>query len=283
MGCFLQNSGETSPQIHPLKNRVFHYFHHPFWGTTIFGNTHMVSFAFLNVGACLNSQHAGMSPIFFPAENLPIGTDLVQLLLCQGAWEVGVNLRNEANEPTKQKQKMNGDFKAKVVCQSANHHFFRVMWVFGVTKLTTSNNQTKLTQKYNSLFFWQNWGRSSSSFFLRRCFLEVLGDNIHEWTNRRYGSNTGLPHHNQTPRLAMASCCCKRQWWMQNRRSTVGAHSLLVNLKGLFSPPNMWAFRDASPRHPGDTTCENEEGYPRFKKQHISIHMVTVHECASSS
>ena len=21
-------------------NRVFHYFHHPFWGTTIFGNTH---------------------------------------------------------------------------------------------------------------------------------------------------------------------------------------------------------------------------------------------------
>ena len=25
---------------HPLKNRVFDYFHHPFWGTSIFGNTH---------------------------------------------------------------------------------------------------------------------------------------------------------------------------------------------------------------------------------------------------
>ena len=27
-----------SPQIIPF-NRVFHYFHHPFWGTSIFGNT----------------------------------------------------------------------------------------------------------------------------------------------------------------------------------------------------------------------------------------------------
>ena len=27
---------------HPLKNRVFHYFHHPFWGPTpIFGNIHI--------------------------------------------------------------------------------------------------------------------------------------------------------------------------------------------------------------------------------------------------
>ena len=34
-----ENSGENSPQSHPLKNRVFHYFHHPFWGTSIFGNT----------------------------------------------------------------------------------------------------------------------------------------------------------------------------------------------------------------------------------------------------
>ena len=35
-----ENSG-FSPQIKTFKNRVFHYFHHPFWGTTIFGNTHM--------------------------------------------------------------------------------------------------------------------------------------------------------------------------------------------------------------------------------------------------
>ena len=30
------------PPNHPLKNRVFHDFHHPFWGTTILANTHMV-------------------------------------------------------------------------------------------------------------------------------------------------------------------------------------------------------------------------------------------------
>ena len=30
------------PPNHPLKNRDFHYFHHPFWGPTpIFGNTHI--------------------------------------------------------------------------------------------------------------------------------------------------------------------------------------------------------------------------------------------------
>jgi len=34
-----ENSGVFRPN-HPLKNRDFQYFHHPFWGTTIFGNTH---------------------------------------------------------------------------------------------------------------------------------------------------------------------------------------------------------------------------------------------------
>ena len=35
-----KNRGKTPQIIH--FNRVFHYFHHPFWGTPIFGNTHMV-------------------------------------------------------------------------------------------------------------------------------------------------------------------------------------------------------------------------------------------------
>ena len=35
-----ENSG-FSPPNHPWINRVFHYFHHPFWGTPIFGNTHL--------------------------------------------------------------------------------------------------------------------------------------------------------------------------------------------------------------------------------------------------
>ena len=35
VGCFPQKK-------HPLKNRLFHDFHHPFWGPTpIFGNTHI--------------------------------------------------------------------------------------------------------------------------------------------------------------------------------------------------------------------------------------------------
>ncbi len=33
-----KNRGKTPQIIH--FNRVFHYFHHPFWGTIIFGNTH---------------------------------------------------------------------------------------------------------------------------------------------------------------------------------------------------------------------------------------------------
>ena len=37
-GCF-QKYGKTSQIIN--FNRVFHYFHHPFWGTPIFGNTHI--------------------------------------------------------------------------------------------------------------------------------------------------------------------------------------------------------------------------------------------------
>ena len=35
-----ENSGFSPQSIH--FNRVFHYFHHPFWGTPIFGNTHIV-------------------------------------------------------------------------------------------------------------------------------------------------------------------------------------------------------------------------------------------------
>ena len=38
--CVSKNSG-FSPQI-INSNRVFHYFHHPFWGTHIFGNIQIV-------------------------------------------------------------------------------------------------------------------------------------------------------------------------------------------------------------------------------------------------
>ena len=36
-GCFRK---EWYPEIIHI-NRVFDYFHHPFWGTPIFGNTHV--------------------------------------------------------------------------------------------------------------------------------------------------------------------------------------------------------------------------------------------------
>ena len=38
-GCWTKNRGFYPQIIH--FNRVFPYFHHPFWGTTIFGNTHV--------------------------------------------------------------------------------------------------------------------------------------------------------------------------------------------------------------------------------------------------
>ena len=41
-----ENSGFSSKILH--FNRVFHDFHHPFWGTTIFGNTYI---AWLENGA----------------------------------------------------------------------------------------------------------------------------------------------------------------------------------------------------------------------------------------
>ena len=31
------------PSNHPFVHRVFPYFHHPFWGTPIFGNTHIIN------------------------------------------------------------------------------------------------------------------------------------------------------------------------------------------------------------------------------------------------
>ena len=33
--------GVVNPPNHPMFNRVFHDFYHPFWGTIIFGNTHI--------------------------------------------------------------------------------------------------------------------------------------------------------------------------------------------------------------------------------------------------
>ena len=40
-----ENSGTPKSSILNHFNRVFHYFHHPFWGTPIFGNTHMQAFS----------------------------------------------------------------------------------------------------------------------------------------------------------------------------------------------------------------------------------------------
>ncbi len=42
LGVSSKNNGFLPPN-HPFVHRVFHYFHHPFWGTPIFGNTHFYS------------------------------------------------------------------------------------------------------------------------------------------------------------------------------------------------------------------------------------------------
>ena len=41
------------PPNHPMLNRVFPYFRHPFWGTIIFGNIHK--------GTCLSTNANGRS------------------------------------------------------------------------------------------------------------------------------------------------------------------------------------------------------------------------------
>ena len=41
-GSWTKNRGEKTPPNHPFVHRVWnHYFHHPFWGTFIFGNSHV--------------------------------------------------------------------------------------------------------------------------------------------------------------------------------------------------------------------------------------------------
>ena len=59
-----ENSGFSPPIIH--FNRVFHYFHHPFWGTPFFGNTHMQK---------MRSDESPMSPLLASQaqETLPKG------------------------------------------------------------------------------------------------------------------------------------------------------------------------------------------------------------------
>ena len=42
-GCWTENSGVFPPN-HPFAHRVFHYFHHPFWGTPIFWKHPLQSF-----------------------------------------------------------------------------------------------------------------------------------------------------------------------------------------------------------------------------------------------
>ncbi len=36
-GCWTKNRGKTTPN-HPFVHRVFHYFHHPFWGFSLFSD-----------------------------------------------------------------------------------------------------------------------------------------------------------------------------------------------------------------------------------------------------
>ena len=69
------------PQNHPF-NRVFHYFHHPFWGPIppIFGTTHIVSFwgawqrAYFQ-GANLLACWLRFSPSIHPSIQSPNGID----------------------------------------------------------------------------------------------------------------------------------------------------------------------------------------------------------------
>ena len=53
-----ENSGVLPPN-HPFFNRVFHDFHHPFWGPTpVFGNTHVFLGAMLKLDETLGFLQA---------------------------------------------------------------------------------------------------------------------------------------------------------------------------------------------------------------------------------
>ena len=44
MACKWYPKNMGKPPNHPFVRRVWnHYFHHPFWDTSIFGNTHMAA------------------------------------------------------------------------------------------------------------------------------------------------------------------------------------------------------------------------------------------------
>ena len=48
------------PKNHPFVHRVFHDFHHPFWGTIIFGNTHIFQYHGAYEPGSINSLYLGM-------------------------------------------------------------------------------------------------------------------------------------------------------------------------------------------------------------------------------
>ena len=63
------------PPNHPFVHRVFHYFHHPFWGvnTPIFGNTHMKQ--------KINSMGQHYAPHLTSDLGIPVGPIFWRLLL----------------------------------------------------------------------------------------------------------------------------------------------------------------------------------------------------------
>ena len=78
------------PPNHPFQKRVFHYFHHLFWGSPIFGNIHISFSTFTYVDTCLlHGRFELDSPsgelMFFSLEksrmNLPVGICILKSTL----------------------------------------------------------------------------------------------------------------------------------------------------------------------------------------------------------
>ena len=63
-----KNSGGFTPPNHPMFNRIFHYFHHPFWGYHYFWfNTPMKLREFLeNLGGMQRPQKQELPSVACP-------------------------------------------------------------------------------------------------------------------------------------------------------------------------------------------------------------------------
>ena len=125
------------PPNHPFVHRVFHDFHHPFWATSIFGNTHIWIF-----------QICTTSSFFFFVKKLTISTLYRKIQLSTG---FGIRQISQPHRASPQ----NGGWTVREV--SMNSNVFHVRWY-------------KSIELYNTIYIYmdesENNGTPQSSILI---------------------------------------------------------------------------------------------------------------------